>query len=378
MKAKIKTLFTIILAFLIVFNLNCVHLSRAEVNKAEPTEETLKLIPDTIRLNIKESEFYDEKCHEEQEKVINSIKSTLTNAGVDLTDYDVYLAFEDWDEFLNNEENANPPQLTDIHTAFVFIEGSAEYNYEKQIYKKVKVQYSNSASYNAADEKNVKDIADIFQDCWTAYNFDEEIPYLEDSFEDFLAKYITDKTVTCKYYPMGMGFNLFSSFTYMQTLFFKNDVCYAVRQISYETNRMITIPENIKDTEKDYINYAFPILKEEIKNADFGIDDFKLERQKGNGNWYNILVKDDETNEYEIYDYILIKKENTPLCSLGDVDLDGDVDAQDAVMILKHVAHNIELTYNQSLFADTNKDEKIDAQDAVQILKLVAHNITNF
>ncbi len=65
---------------------------------------------------------------------------------------------------------------------------------------------------------------------------------------------------------------------------------------------------------------------------------------------------------------------------LGDVDGNGKVDAQDAVMILKYVAHNITLTEKQLLAANTTKDKDgtVDAQDAVQILKLVAHNISKF
>ncbi len=65
---------------------------------------------------------------------------------------------------------------------------------------------------------------------------------------------------------------------------------------------------------------------------------------------------------------------------LGDVDQNGEIDAQDAVMILKYVAHNIELTDKQLLAANTTKDKDgiVDAQDAVQILKYVAHNITEF
>ncbi len=65
---------------------------------------------------------------------------------------------------------------------------------------------------------------------------------------------------------------------------------------------------------------------------------------------------------------------------LGDVDENGKIDAQDAVMILKYVAHNIELDEKQLLAANTTKDEDgtVDAQDAVQILKLVAHNINEF
>lgn len=63
---------------------------------------------------------------------------------------------------------------------------------------------------------------------------------------------------------------------------------------------------------------------------------------------------------------------------LGDVDGNGKIDAQDAVMILKYVAHNITLTDKQLLAANTTKDGTVDAQDAVQILKLVAHNISGF
>ncbi len=65
---------------------------------------------------------------------------------------------------------------------------------------------------------------------------------------------------------------------------------------------------------------------------------------------------------------------------LGDVDGNGKIEAQDAVMILKYVAHNIELTPKQLLAANTTKDKDgtVNASDAVQILKYVAHNITEF
>ncbi len=64
--------------------------------------------------------------------------------------------------------------------------------------------------------------------------------------------------------------------------------------------------------------------------------------------------------------------------SLGDVDGNEKIDAQDAVIILKYVAHNITLNEAQMLAADTNKDGKVNSNDAVQILKYVAHNIEKF
>ena len=77
---------------------------------------------------------------------------------------------------------------------------------------------------------------------------------------------------------------------------------------------------------------------------------------------------------------ISISKPEEPEYLLGDVDGNGKIDAGDAVMILKYVAHNITLTDKQLLAANTTKDKDgtVDAGDAVQILKLVAHNITKF
>ncbi len=89
----------------------------------------------------------------------------------------------------------------------------------------------------------------------------------------------------------------------------------------------------------------------------------------------NIVIKTDELLSFV---FAIDKKDIAYL--LGDVDGNGKVDAQDAVMILKYVAHNITLNEQQLLAANTTKDKdgRVDAQDAVQILKYVAHNISEF
>ncbi len=83
-----------------------------------------------------------------------------------------------------------------------------------------------------------------------------------------------------------------------------------------------------------------------------------------------ITIELEHCSEYVISDKLIT--------TLGDVDGDGSITAKDAVMVLKYVAHNIELTDEQLAAADTTKDGKVDAKDAVQILKYVAHNITEF
>ena len=84
-----------------------------------------------------------------------------------------------------------------------------------------------------------------------------------------------------------------------------------------------------------------------------------------------------DTNHYSTNKKISFKIKPAPF-TLGDVNQDKKVDSQDAVQILKYVAHNITLNSTQLLAADTNKDGKVDSQDAVQILKYVAHNISGF
>ena len=63
---------------------------------------------------------------------------------------------------------------------------------------------------------------------------------------------------------------------------------------------------------------------------------------------------------------------------LGDVNQDGEIKASDAVLVLKYIAGNIELTDLQKQVADVNKDGEIKASDAVLILKYVAGDITEF
>ena len=62
----------------------------------------------------------------------------------------------------------------------------------------------------------------------------------------------------------------------------------------------------------------------------------------------------------------------TPEYKLGDVDLNGSIDATDALMVLKHAAKINTLEGDASLAADTTKDENIDAADALKILKYAA------
>lgn len=125
--------------------------------------------------------------------------------------------------------------------------------------------------------------------------------------------------------------------------------------------------------DSSYEAYYFDIPTELKKYLTDGGYDF-IEGKKVEVEVHNIA--DDQGNTYIISYPINFFTVSDYL--LGDVNQDKKVDSQDAVQILKHVAHNITLNSTQLKAADTNKDGKVDSQDAVQILKYVAHNIAGF
>lgn len=63
---------------------------------------------------------------------------------------------------------------------------------------------------------------------------------------------------------------------------------------------------------------------------------------------------------------------------LGDVNADGNIDAADALLVLKYAAKLSEIDDVQILAANTAKDDSIDANDALQILKYAAKLIESF
>ena len=77
---------------------------------------------------------------------------------------------------------------------------------------------------------------------------------------------------------------------------------------------------------------------------------------------------------YETASYWTDFKEIVEMPMLGDVNNDGEVDAQDASLVLQYVAKKIDSIEIEN--ADVNNDGNVDAQDASLILQYVAKKIT--
>lgn len=127
---------------------------------------------------------------------------------------------------------------------------------------------------------------------------------------------------------------------------------------------------DIKDNKISNIHEKVTI-QEFLKNFEMS-DNLEIIVKKANeeqqyiGTNSKVQIKDKENgiilNEYDCIVY-------------GDIDENGIIEAKDAVLILKHVAHNITLENIQFCAADTDKNGKVDAKDAVMVLKHVANNI---
>lgn len=57
--------------------------------------------------------------------------------------------------------------------------------------------------------------------------------------------------------------------------------------------------------------------------------------------------------------------------ALGDVNADGNIDIEDAVMVINHVNGQKALTDDESKRANIDKNDKIDIEDAVAIISHV-------
>ena len=69
-----------------------------------------------------------------------------------------------------------------------------------------------------------------------------------------------------------------------------------------------------------------------------------------------------------------VKEENLKEDSLGDVNLDGNLNVLDAVMLAAYVLGNTDLSNESLLNADMNQDEIVDILDVVILINIILGN----
>lgn len=90
---------------------------------------------------------------------------------------------------------------------------------------------------------------------------------------------------------------------------------------------------------------------------------------------YNIYIS---TTDKALDKVASFKYGTKPPYTLGDANLDDEIDVNDAVHILRYAARLIELNETELKAADANGDGVVDVNDAVMILRYLAKLITSF
>lgn len=257
--------------------------------KATPNKDTLQLIPDTMNVNIKEIEF--QKSEDELEKSISKI---LADNNIDMTNYTLNV----WQEGYYEDDDF------DIHKFEVSIIKQNQDNTEIIAEKKVTVKYSNTDKYNANDEKAIQKIMSNTGYVWHYETVEarKNMGSIDNIYQKEIDKIISPfgNDVKCIAVINGRsGYDL-SSVIGLKWFYFKNDVCYGTKNGAYYFSYEIVVPEDVRDTEKAYTDYAKEYLK---NNLEYDASNFTIKYNK-NIDQYEIF------NEGEYVDWIHIGKKD--------------------------------------------------------------------
>lgn len=320
MKTKTKVLFILIVALFAIILLGTTKV------EAYPTATSYGVItsgtitdnniPDTFNVDIKEVEF-EKACDE----VLNQLVANLKEQGiiVDKFDYkkDQYGYFDTYGEYI--EQNANGRDYIQVSASYL---NTNKVNIEisNGILKQINVVYNNSNQYNETDKQKVEQaLANLNlpkenNDYIVIHDIEVGKSYTGSSTVEILTKAINDNSISFTG-PYGVGGTGPVPFEWSQFISFnvyKNDIYYTNIMVTEKIRDIITIPNNIENTEKAYIDYATPILKEYLTKWNTEWDDDYLRQQfvrleKNSGDIYTVVTKYGDDNRESEYQIVLKK-----------------------------------------------------------------------
>jgi len=244
MKTKSKILLLVV-AFLVA---TCVF-SVGTVKATDTTgvdENTLNLIPSSLSLSVKESEFLNENSDNYPGKIIEKqVKDTLTSNNISLEGYNLYVNF------------------TDIYNWTITLVGNKEYN------KEISVTYSNTSNSFDSEKKAMQTKLDKISPIINVENNLKMIPGMEKVEADCLKgirTQLNDNTLNIYFSPRGQGIkedyeNLnLEGGIFAWVYVFKNDVFYADTSVDVLYGNGFTLddgtPITMKEIEKEDTTYT--------------------------------------------------------------------------------------------------------------------------
>lgn len=301
MEMKTKTKF--IIAFITMLVAMCVfNIGAVNAATEEELQSMLDVLPNEISVDLKESEY------EKVENIVEQkVKEIWNEQGIDTTELS-----QIWCPSRPNRE------------CMVYIRSN-----DKSKTKDIKIIYNNSNNYNSADEQVIKNLKLQAPKYITVeYGKGNSRTDVFRAIEQYYNNSITDKAICIKAWDGAGGSGLINYGSHgIQLSIFKNDILYDFRRDDdyYFISQMI-IPENIKDTEEDYINYALPIIRKDLNDRGITVKDITITKgaSVSYGSYENSKICNVENGytvtakvgEYEDTDVIILKKaKSTPVAS---------------------------------------------------------------
>lgn len=273
------------------------------VTEGNPTANSLDNIDTTLKLDMKEVKYENLK-----EIIFNKISEELKKDGIVVKDIE-------WGEndillSINIEVPSSSSEgvyIDKISVSFF------DYGNQKTIVEKdINIEWSNKSSYNENDKKYVENLINNINLPKDTNGDYELTKYIELGKEkgsrvadiiEVLKKEVNDSSI--EFIPNGMGSgggDLFSGGGHIGLSVFKDGIYYMNIAPMSSFQYQITVPNNIGNTDTDYINYSIPKIQSYLKTNE------KITLEKISGYWYKVYT------DGQFRDNIIIRKqEGTPI-----------------------------------------------------------------
>lgn len=169
-------------------------------------------------------------------------------------------------------------EVEDFYTAYIEISNNNNNNHYN---KTIKFEYNNSFKRNSSDEQAVKNLT-LPAPKYFIITRDNGISDYLGNFTDYYKSLVNDETLTFYVESQAYDFGGYDNVGFHSNEFtleiFKNGILYDIREI-YDAYivKQITIPSNIDNTEEAYIDYAIPLIRENIVN-EYHDDNINIEK----------------------------------------------------------------------------------------------------
>ena len=331
MKTNLKALIVIAVLLLATCILN---LNTVQATGITDPKEILDLIPNTIKLDMLESEVFVNEAYDINvcSKNIDVLNKQITKI---FTDNEV-----DLDSLGLRYENIDIYQFYgDIHKITISLVQKGSLS--NKTTKSVTIEYKNTADYNTTDETYVKNLVNNMPD-FVLNTMNDNMATSAKEFQISLEKCINDNgvKVISNYATLaGLGEPGYSENVGF-VAFYKNDVLYATKEITSICYNVITIPEETQDTDEAYISYALPEIKK-IFNG-FTVGDIKKFTGEVNesynitndGTFYTVSLDNGtetakvilrKNNVTKVVDHVAIDKEADVELKVTNIEKDNEI-----------------------------------------------------